>query len=78
MGQSEMLLHFAPHFITYLEEMQQEYLCRFVNQNDTVIHHGFPVASINRRIKSGKDEEEASRKKQDRFKTVFSQIKKWL
>ncbi|XP_072400298.1 uncharacterized protein [Diabrotica undecimpunctata] len=36
------------------------------------MQYGIPVATLNRRIKSGKNEEEASRKKLGRFQTVFS------
>ncbi|XP_072389638.1 uncharacterized protein [Diabrotica undecimpunctata] len=49
-------------------------LCELASlaKNQAARQYGIPVATLNRRIKSGKNEEEASRKKLGRFQTVFS------
>lgn len=43
-----------------------------LSQNAAARQFNVPVATLNRRIKAGKDEEEGSRKKLGRFTTIFS------
>ncbi|XP_072398252.1 uncharacterized protein [Diabrotica undecimpunctata] len=43
-----------------------------LSKNQAARQYGIPVATLNRRIKFGKNEEEASRKKLGQFQTVFS------
>lgn len=45
-----------------------------MTQNAAAVHYQVPVATLNRRIKSGKGEDDGSKKKLGRFSTIFTPV----